>query len=547
MRYRHVPRIGCRVPGMGSTPIQDGGAAGWIARALPPHRGSLASKPHLLRRLVTCLFLCGFVPLCEISVCTNRAQAAQVVVGSKKFTESYVLGEIAKTLLIDSGVPAAHSQGLGGTIIVWQALLHGDIAMYPEYTGTITEEILKVKGGLTLDALREALKKQSIGMTGDLGFNDGYSLVMRTDTATRLGINTISDLRSHPELRVGPTPEFLGRQDGWKPLLARYGLKFNDVRGIEHGLGYTALTSRQIDLKECYTTDAKIGEYHLKVLEDDLHYFPQYKAVFLYRLDTPSKAVEAIRKLEGTIDENRMIALNEEAEKTKDYTQAAMRYFKEAPAVEGSQAGRLAAYLQRLTLQHLSLVGISLLAAIVVSLPLGIVASRPGWFSQVILGAAGVIQTIPSLALLALMVPIFGIGPRPAIVALFLYSLLPIIQNTAVGLRDIPQPLRESAVALGLEPTAQLFKIYLPLAAASILAGIRTSAIINVGTATLAGLVGGGGFGEPIQSGLNLNDTPTICEGAIPAALLAILVQFGFNLLDRSMIPRGLRLPPARD
>jgi osmoprotectant transport system permease protein len=476
------------------------------------------------------------------------ARAAEpVAIGSKKFTESYVLGEIAKKLLLDNGIPAVHRQGLGGTIIVWQALLHGDIAMYPEYTGTISEEILKARGAMTPDAMGDALKRLGIGMTNDLGFNDGYSLVMRADTARRLSIRKISDLRSHPELRAGPTPEFLGRKDGWGPLLARYGLSFRDVRGIEHGLGYTALNSGQIDLKECYTTDAKIGEYHLQVLEDDLHYFPKYKAVFLYRLDTPARAIEVIRRLEGTIDESRMIALNADAERTKDYTRAAMGYFSSSPAPQGSRLGGLLSDLPALTLQHVTLVTISLLAAILVSIPLGIVASRPGWLSQLILGVAGVIQTIPSLALLALMIPLFGIGARTAIVALFLYSLLPIIQNTAVGLRDIPLPLRESAAALGLEPFAQLGKIYLPLASGAILAGIRTSAVINVGTATLAGLIGGGGYGEPIQSGLQLNDAATIYKGAIPAAILAILVQLGFNLLDRTLIPRGLRLPAARE
>jgi osmoprotectant transport system permease protein len=235
------------------------------------------------------------------------------------------------------------------------------------------------------------------------------------------------------------------------------------------------------------------------------------------------------------------------AEKSKNYADAAAAYFKAAPAATGSQTVSLLKYEWKLTVEHLTLVVISLLAAILVSVPLGVVASRPGWVSQLILGAAGMIQTIPSLALLALLIPIFGIDKTTAIIALFLYSLLPIIQNTAVGLRDIPQPLRESAEALGLEPRAQLFKIFLPLAAGSILAGIRTSAVINVGTATLAGLIGAGGYGEPIQSGLQLNDNATILQGAIPAAVLAILVQFGFNALDRSLIPRGLRLPAARE
>lgn len=497
------------------------------------------------------LFL--FIALTLSSAALAQAQTP-ISVGSKKFTESYVLGDIAKTLLEQAGFQVTHREGMGGTIILWQALLHGDIALYPEYTGTISEEILKVKGGMTPDAMQAALKQQGIGMTGDLGFNDGYSLVMRQDQAEKLGIKTISDLKNHPELRAGPTPEFLGRQDGWKPLLARYGLHFDDVRGIEHGLGYTALNSGQIDLKECYTTDAKIGAFHLFTLQDDLHFFPQYKAVFLYRLDTPPKAVDAVRKLEGQINEAKMIELNGKAEQTKDYALAAASFFNGKSGTPNASSGtqaeperkNLLADIPRLTAQHLTLVGVSLLAAILVSIPLGIAASRPGFVSQVILGITGIIQTIPSLALLALMIPLFGVGQKPAIIALFLYSLLPIVRNTAVGLQDIPGPLRESAAALGLESGAQLRKVYLPMASRSILAGIKTSAILNVGTATLAGLIGGGGYGEPIQSGLQLNDNATILQGAIPAAVLALLVQFAFDGLDRLLIPAGLRLQEAR-
>ncbi len=487
--------------------------------------------------LALLLFLLAAVP---------PARAQEVVIGSKKFTESYVLGEIAKKLLQDAGVRAEHKQGMGGTIILWQALKSGAISIYPEYTGTISEEILKVKGKVTPEKMREALAKSGIGMTGELGFNNTYSLVMRRDRAEALGIRRISDLGAHPGLRAGPTPEFLGRQDGWQPLSARYGFRLRNVRGTEHGLGYGALASNDIDLKDAYSTDAKIVENDLIVLEDDLNFFPQYKAVFLYRLDTDPRAIAAIRTLEGTIDEDRMTRLNAEAEKTTDYALAAAGYFGEAArATAGERSEGLAARIARLTGEHLTLVLVSLLAAIAVGVPLGIVASRPGFGSQLIIGTAGVIQTIPSLALLALLIPVLGIGARNAIVALFLYSLLPIIRNTAVGLQDIPPPLRESAAALGLEPFAQLRKVFLP-ASPTILAGIKTSAIINVGTATLAGLIGGGGYGEPIQSGLNLNDNATILQGAIPAAVLALAVQFFFDFLDRLLIPRGLRLRAAR-
>ncbi|MBV9672115.1 MAG: ABC transporter permease subunit [Verrucomicrobia bacterium] len=469
------------------------------------------------------------------------AQPQQIVVGSKRFTESYVLGEIAKTALQNAGFTVEHKQGMGGTIILWQALRGGEIALYPEYTGTITEEILKTKHPLSTDRMRALLRQEGIGMTGELGFNNTYALVMRRDRAAKLGISKISDLRNHPELNIGVTHEFLDRQDGWVPLTTRYGLQMHNVRGIDHALGYAALATGSIDLKDAYSTDAKIAENDLIVLDDDLHFFPQYKAVFLYRLDMESRAVATMEKLVGTLDEARMRRLNSEAERTKNYALAAALYFGQKPI---SPSNDLFGKIGRWTLRHLELVGASLFLGIIVGIPLGIRASRPGQVSNFILATSGVVQTIPSLALLALLVPLpfFGISPVTAIFALFLYSLLPIVRNTATGLQDIPTAVRESAAALGLEPHAQLWKVFLPLASRTILAGVKTSAIIDVGTATLAALIGVGGLGEPIISGLNLNDYSTILQGAIPAALLALLVQFFFDGLDRIFVPKGLRL-----
>jgi osmoprotectant transport system permease protein len=488
-----------------------------------------------------------FITLALFVVFTGAAHAqTPIAIGSKRFTESYVLAEIAKTLLERAGFTVTHREGMGGTVIVWQALLHGDIALYPEYTGTISEEILKAGGPLSPEKMRAALAQQGIGRSADLGFSDSYSIALRRSLAAELGIKTISDLKRFPNLRAGPTPEFLGRQDGWFPLVERYGLSFASVRGIDHALGYAALASGQIDLKECYTTDAKIAELDLVTLEDDLHFFPQYQAVFLYRLDAPEKAIAAIRSLEGQISETRMIGLNRKAEDARNYASAAADFFAEdnnrsLEAPKRRKFLSLLAPIPRLTVQHLRLVAISLIAAILVSIPLGIAASRPGFLSEIILGTTGVIQTIPSLALLALMIPLFGVGQTPAIIALFLYSLLPIVRSTATGLQMIPASLREASVALGLKPATRLWLIDLPLASPSILSGIKTSAVINVGTATLAGLIGGGGYGEPIQSGLQLNDNATVLQGAIPAAVLALLVQAAFSGLDRALIPAGLR------
>ena len=475
--------------------------------------------------------------------------AAPVVVGSKKFTESYVLGEIAKHTLTDAGIPAEHRQGMGGTIILWEALRGGQVDAYPEYTGTIATEILKSDSTLSLDHIRDSLEKLGVGMTAPLGFNNTYALVMRRSEAQRLGIRTISDLQRYPELEFGLTHEFLERQDGWRPLRQRYGLPQQNIVGIDHALGYSALANGSIDVKDAYSTDAKIEQNDLFVLEDDLHFFPKYEAVFLFRSSTPADAIAALQRLEGTLDETRMIRLNAEAERTKNYARAADLYFNVGARPSGrlgpSQLGDSFPHkLARWTLRHLQLAGFSLLLSIIVGIPLGIVASRGGAVGHVILGFAGVVQTIPSLALLALLVPLpfFGISIRTAIAALFLYGLLPIVRNTATGLQDIPRSLRESAVALGLSPIARLWQVYIPMASRSILSGIKTSAVINIGTATLAALIGAGGLGEPIISGLNLNDHMTILEGAIPAAVLALLVQWSFDLLDRVLIPKGLRI-----
>src|SRR5438067_8358567 len=430
----------------------------------------------------------------------SNLAASPVVIGSKKFTESYVLGEIAKRALNDAGVPTEHRQGMGGTIILWQALHGEQIDAYPEYTGTIAQEILKNDRATSLSEIRQSLAKSGVGMTEPLGFNNTYALVMRRSEAQRLGVRTISDLRKHPELKIGLTHEFLDRRDGWQPLRERYALPQQNVVGIDHALGYAALANSSIDVKDAYSTDAKIEENDLVVLEDDLQFFPKYEAVFLFRQSTRPDAIAALRRLEGTLDERRMIRLNAEAERTKNYTTAADLYFDvEAPRPSGYSGPSHTAEsfphkLARWTLRHLQLAGFSLLLSVIVGIPLGIVASRGGPIGQGILGFASIVQTIPSLALLALLVPLpfFGISARTAIAALFLYGLLPIVRNTASGLQDIPRSWRESAVALGLSPIARLWQIYLPMASRSILSGIKTSAVINVGTATLAALIGAG-------------------------------------------------------
>src|SRR5205085_11246527 len=232
---------------------------------------------------------------------------------------------IAKRTLTDAGIAAEHRQGMGGTIILWEALRSGQIGVYPEYTGTITQEILKRTDELTFEQIANELGKAGIGMTEPLGFNNTYALVMRRVRASELGIRTITDLQNHPELKFGLTHEFLDRKDGWRPLAQHYQLNPQNVIGIDHALGYSALVKASIDVKDAYSTDAKISENDLVVLEDDRQFFPQYKAVFLFRFAVPEPAISALRKLEGTIDEAKMTRLNAEAERTKNCARVIFR------------------------------------------------------------------------------------------------------------------------------------------------------------------------------------------------------------------------------
>lgn len=487
------------------------------------------------------LFFCGLL----------SAHGEQTLtVGSKRFTESYILGEIVTLTAQRAGeAHAVHRPGLGNTGIVYAALKNGEIDVYPEYTGTIEREILKGEQSPDLDALNSALAPLGLAAGVPLGFNNTYALAMREERARALGIKRISDLAAHRDIVLGLSQEFIGRTDGWPGLQKTYNLPQGTPRGLDHGLAYEAIASKQIDVMDVYTTDAKIGRYKLRVLEDDRKFFPAYNAVLLYRADLPQRLPrtwEALSKLRGSLDETQMITLNAAAELDgKSFTDVAKDFLgdKNSAARGGGFLSRLFAEdFGRLAYEHVMLVLLSLVAAIAIGVPLGIVAYRVPGVRRFVLSTVGVIQTIPSLALFAFLIPLFGrIGAVPALVALFLYALLPIVRNTYSGLADIAPGLRESAIALGVSTGYRLRTIELPLASRAILAGVKTSAVINVGTATIAAFIGAGGFGERIAQGLALNDNAMLLAGAIPAAVLALLVDGGFELLDRWLVPAGLR------
>jgi osmoprotectant transport system permease protein len=478
---------------------------------------------------------------------THLAHADSLRIGSKRFTEAYILAEVlAQTARPHAAVEVR--AGLGNTAIVYEALRAGQIDVYPDYTGTIDLEILKNPKPTSIAAMNAQLAPLGLGVAVPLGFHNGYALAMRAQDAQQRGIRSLSDLAQHPPLRLGLTNEFIGRADGWPGLKQRYGLPQQPV-ALDHGLAYTAIANGQTDLIDIYTTDAKIDDLGLVVMDDDRSYFPRYDAVLLYRLDMPQRfpaAWAALQKLQGRIDEKTMIAMNARAElHSVPFEQIAKDHLRHAhrtanPAGDGAERGFVSKLfgpdLGRLTRQHLVLVFISVAAAIAIGMPLAIaVAARPAWRAAV-LGATGVLQTIPSLAMLAALISLLGaIGTLPALVALALYALLPIVRNTCTGLAEVPAGLKSAAVALGLSRRDQLIHIELPLASPTIVAGIRTATAICVGTATLAAFVGAGGYGERIVTGLALNDRELLMAGALPAALLALGCEAVFEVIERAM------------
>ncbi|MBS2039668.1 ABC transporter permease subunit [bacterium] len=471
--------------------------------------------PTLLR--ATLLLLLLTLAGCE--------RPGQIRVGSKSFTESVILGEVIQRHLSSHSISSQHRSQLGGTRVLWEALLAGSIDVYPEYTGTLAQEILH-QPGLEGEALRTRLAEQGIGMTESLGFSNTYALAMRADRASQLNLSKISQLKSHPDLQLGFGHEFLQRQDGWLRVQQRYALPQTKVVGTDHDLGYAALVAGQLDVMDAYATDAEIAHHQLFLLEDDLEVFPRYDAVILYRLQSQNQLGIPLKQLEGRLDREQMTKLNEKVRLGgQSESEVASAWLG---ASTPHQPG-LGERLLKTTGAHFRLVATSVSLACLLGLPLGMLCHSRPFLGQAVLPMVSSIQTIPSLALLVFLLPWGGLGTGTAMTALTLYALLPIVQGTYLGLQTIPTSLQESARALGISPRCRWTRIDLPLALPNIVSGIQTAAVIAVGTATLAALIGAGGYGEPILTGVRLARTDLLLEGAIPSACMALLVQWFFT------------------
>ncbi len=472
---------------------------------------------------------------------TVQAVNAQTLrVGSKNFNESYILAEIMAQVLEGAGYDVERKFGLGGTLICYSALLEGEIDLYPEYTGTLTQAILKREGEFTRSELDALMSGEGLRVLPGFGFNNTYALGLAKNRDFS-DLKNISDLVARSDLKLVFSHEFLERPDGWPGLVQRYGFKGNPT-GIEHGLAFQALANGEIDVTDLYSTDGEIRRYNLQVLEDDRNFFPHYLAFPFTRAELPESAERALLQLSDAIDDDLMSQLNEGVIfEGKSFAEVASGFLSSQQISYRASTSDWKTDLLRNTVTHLKLTGIALGMAIFSGLLISLVIFRINWLTRSTLTIIGLLQTIPSIALLALMIPLFGIGQVPAIIALFLYSLLPIVRNAITALTTIDPVLQEVSVAIGLTPREQLRYVFVPLSLPSILAGVRTAAVISIGTATLAAFIGAGGLGDPIVVGLSLNDTSLILQGAVPAAALAVLTEIGFESLERWLLPAHLR------
>ena len=478
----------------------------------------------------------------------GAAAVQTVTVGSKNFGESYLLAEIAAQVLEAQGFRVNRKLGLGGTLICYEALKNAEIDLYPEYTGTLSQAVLKLPGNPDRTQINQVLADQGLELLAEYGFNNTYAIVVRDEQAQQLGLRRIGDLHQR-NLTAAFSHEFLQREDGWPGLAQRYNLQ-QPIKGIEHGLAYQAIADGAIDVTDAYSTDGELQRYQLRILQDDLGYFPEYRAATLVQTSASPQLRQALAGLHNMLDESQVQALNAKvALQGQSFQQVAADFIRanasrlglseqdtakiEPLPGQSPWAGQLWGHFMR----HLQLTGSALFAAIAIGLGISLLVYRRQRLAEIVVYLCGLMQTIPSLALLALMIPLFGIGFLPAIIALFLYSLLPIVRNAITALANTDPILVRVSAALGLSGWEQLRYLRLPLATPAIFAGIRTAAVISIGTATLAAFIGAGGLGEPIVVGLSLNDTNMILRGAIPAAVLAIVVELVFAALERRVSP----------
>ena len=475
---------------------------------------------------------------CVIVALTATAEDP-IVIASKNFPESFILAEMMSQILESEGYTVERKFNLAGTKVCFDALVAGEVDIYPEYTGTVLRVILGTEEELPLERINAELEPQNVRFLQPFGFNNSYAITVTSEIASRRNLKIVSDLVNQNDLKVFFSHEFIERMDGWPGLRETYGFDWQPV-GIEHALAYRAMADGEVDATDGYTTDGEIDHFDLKILEDDKGFFPKYFGIPLVRNGLDPQVLKILDRLANTLDDRTMTALNAQAMLGEDIGVVAQQHLATLEVKTDYVEQSVIAETLWATLRHLQLTGISLGAAVLIGLLISILVFRHESVSRPVVYFVGLLQTIPSIALLALMIPLFGTGIVPAIIALFLYSLLPIIRNSVTALSSVDPVLLRVATGMGLNRIETLRFVYIPLAMPAILAGIRTSAIICIGTATLAAYIGAGGLGDFIVQGLALDDTGLIIQGAASASILAILVELMFEGVEKLTVPKHL-------
>ncbi len=481
----------------------------------------------------------------------SSIQAKPIVIGSKNFTESIVLGEtMAQLIEARTDLNVIRKLNMGGTVVNFEALKNGEIDLYPEYTGTGLVNLLKKPAINDPEKVFEIVKKEfkqnfDLIWLPQFGLNNTYAIAVRNDDPRVEGITSISDLaKVSGQLKLGAELEFLDRPDGYQNLAREYGLKFKkeNISNLDAGLMYQAIEQGQVDVISALATDGRNKSFNLRILEDDRFFFPPYYAAPLVREETIQEHPElrtVLEELSGKLDDKTITAMNFQVDaEGKTPADVSREFLVKSGLVKGkyaqtssSQKGFLhyfwseKDYLFTLFWQHLYLTLFGLFIALIIGVPSGIILTRKPEIANYVFGVVNTIQTIPSLALLGFLIPLLGIGQTPAIIALSLYALLPVVRNTYVGIQEVNPILKDAVRGIGLTDMQILRTVEIPLALPTMLAGIRIATVLLVGTATLTSLVGAGGFGEPIFRGIASVQTNTILLGTIPTALMAILLD----------------------
>jgi osmoprotectant transport system permease protein len=496
-------------------------------------------KERLLGMILCCLSGLSF------------ANSEPIRIGSKIFTEGYVLAEILAQHLEAQGLAVKRLGGLGATGITEQAMKSGEMDLVVDYTGSISQAFLGHSKKLAFQDLQQKLKPFGFIMGRPLGFNNTYGIAVRKEWIDEYKIHKLSQLtewlkdKSDKKIKAAFTPEFTNRPENWPQLKNFYALENIQVLQMDHQLAYESLAHLKVDLMEAYTTDAKLKHYKLKVLDDDQKFFPRFDAVILANAKWVKKNAETwahLQKLEGLFSDEVMTELNGQADLEKKSIASIARNFlsekfkKNLPEAP-SRISSIQRFLNELIpafVRHLILVIVPCFLASLVAIPLAYFSLKFLRFAHVFASLATLAQTIPGLALLALLIPFLGIGLLPALTTLFLFALLPLYLSTLNGFRSLPQTLHLTCQTLDIKGWFKFRIVEWPMVKPSFLSGLETALISTVASATLAALIGAGGLGQKIIAGLALNDHQTILEGAVPASLLALLIQFFFSWMRKA-------------